>query len=38
MDAGGIMAELGEDKEVGELLFKKMREKGFLGKLFTTVS
>jgi hypothetical protein len=32
------MAELGEDKEVQELLLRKMREKGLLGKLLTEVA
>jgi hypothetical protein len=38
MEAGSIMAELGEDKEVQELLLKKLREKGLFGKLVTKVS
>jgi hypothetical protein len=31
------MAELGEDKEVQELLLRKMREKGLAGRLVTGV-
>jgi hypothetical protein len=38
MEAGSLMAELGEDKEVQELLLKKMRERGLFGKLLTKVS
>ena len=38
MEAGSIMAELGEDKEVQELLLKKLREKGLFDKLVTKVS
>jgi gas vesicle protein GvpN len=33
----GLMAELGEDKEVQELLLRKMREKGLAGRLVTGV-
>ena len=33
MEAGDLMAELGEDKEVQELLLKKIRERGLAGKL-----
>ena len=29
------MAELGEDKEVQDLLLRKMREKGLAGRLLT---
>ena len=32
-----LMAELGEDKEVQALLLRKMREKGFGGKLLTEI-
>jgi hypothetical protein len=32
------MAELGEDKEVQELLLKKMRERGLFGKLLAKAS
>ena len=32
------MAELGEDKEVQELLLKKIRERGLIGKLLTKAS
>jgi gas vesicle protein GvpN len=38
IEAGSLMAELGEDKEVQELLLKKMRERGRFGKLLTKVS
>jgi gas vesicle protein GvpN len=33
IETGNLMAELGEDKEVQELLLKKMRERGLFGKL-----
>jgi gas vesicle protein GvpN len=33
MEAGDLMAELGEDKEIQELLLKKIRERGLAGKL-----
>jgi gas vesicle protein GvpN len=33
----GLMAELGEDQEVQELLLRKMREKGLAGRLVTGV-
>jgi len=32
------MTELGEDKEVQELLLRKIRERRLAGKLFTKVS
>ena len=38
METGNLMAELSEDKEVQELLLKKMRERGLFGKLFAKVS
>ena len=38
MEAGSLMAQLGEDKEVQELLLKKMRERWLLGKPLTKVS
>jgi len=38
METGNLMAELGEDKEVQELLLKKMRERGLFGKLLGKVS
>jgi hypothetical protein len=38
MEAGNLMAELGEDKEVQELLLKKMRERGLFGKLLPKAS
>jgi hypothetical protein len=38
METGNLMAELGEDKEVQELLLKKMRERGLFGKLLAKVS
>jgi hypothetical protein len=38
MEAGNLMAELGEDKEVQELLLKKMRERGLFGKLLGKTS
>jgi hypothetical protein len=31
------MSELGEDKELQELLVRKIREKGLLGKLLAKV-
>ena len=33
MEPDDLMAELGEDKEIQELLLRKMREKGFAGRL-----
>ena len=33
MEAGNLMAELGEDKEIQELLLKKIRERRLAGKL-----
>ena len=38
MESGNLMAELGEDKEVQELLLKKMRERGLFGKLLAKAS
>ena len=38
LEAGNLMAELGEDKEVQELLLRKIREMGLAGKLLTKVS
>jgi gas vesicle protein GvpN len=38
IESGNLMAELGEDREVQELLLKKMRERGLFGKLLTKVS
>jgi hypothetical protein len=38
IETGNLMAELGEDKEVQELLLKKMRERGLFGKLLTKAS
>jgi hypothetical protein len=38
MESGNLMAELGEDKEVQELLLKKMRERGLFGKLLSKAS
>jgi hypothetical protein len=38
LEAGNLMAELGEDKEVQELLLRKIRERGQAGKLLTKVS
>jgi gas vesicle protein GvpN len=38
LEAGNLMAELGEDKEVQELLLKKMRERGLFGKLLAKAS
>jgi hypothetical protein len=38
METGSLMAELGEDKEVQELLLKKMRERGLFGKLLPKAS
>jgi gas vesicle protein GvpN len=38
LERGDVMAELGEDKEVQELLLRKIREKGLLGKLLTEAS
>jgi gas vesicle protein GvpN len=37
-EAGDMMAELGEDKEVQELLLKKIRERGLLGRLVPKAS
>jgi gas vesicle protein GvpN len=37
MEAGSLMAELGEDKEIQELLLKKIRERGLAGKLLARV-
>jgi len=37
LDPDALMAELGEDKEVQELLLRKMRQKGLAGKLLTEV-
>ena len=33
LDADNLMAELGEDKEIQELLLKRIREKGLARKL-----
>jgi hypothetical protein len=38
VDGGDLLAELGDDKEVQELLLKKIRERGLIGKLLTQVS
>ena len=38
VDGGDLLAELGEDQEVQELLLKKIRERGLIGKLLTQVS
>jgi len=38
IESGNLMAELGEDKEVQELLLKKMRERGLFGKLLARAS
>jgi gas vesicle protein GvpN len=38
MEAGSLMAELGEDKEVQELLLKKIRERRLFDKLLTKAS
>jgi gas vesicle protein GvpN len=38
IETGNLMAELGEDKEVQELLLKKMRERGLFGKLLAKAS
>ncbi len=38
VETGNLMAELGEDKEVQELLLRKIREMGLTGKLLTKVS
>jgi len=35
LEPDNLMAELGEDKEVQELLLRKIREKGLAGKLLT---
>jgi hypothetical protein len=35
---GSLMAKLGEDKEVQELLLRKIQEMGLAGKLLTKVS
>ena len=37
-EADNLMAELGEDKEVQELLLRKIRERGLAGKLLMKVS
>ena len=37
-EADNLMTELGEDKEVQELLLRKIRERRLAGKLFTKVS
>jgi hypothetical protein len=36
-EADNLMAELGEDKEVQELLLRKIRERGLAGKLLMKV-
>ncbi len=38
LETGNLMAELGEDKEVQELLLRKIREMGLTGKLLTRLS
>jgi gas vesicle protein GvpN len=38
LEDGNIMAKLGEDKEVQELLLRKIQEMGLAGKLLTKVS
>jgi hypothetical protein len=37
-EADSLMAELGEDKEVQEMLLRKMRERGLAGKLLMKAS
>jgi hypothetical protein len=37
LEPDNLLAELGEDKEVQELLLKKIREKGLTRKLLTEV-
>jgi hypothetical protein len=38
LEADNLMAELGEDKEVQELLLRKIRERGMAGKLLMKAS
>jgi len=38
LEDGNLMAKLGEDKEVQELLLRKIQEMGLAGKLLTKVS